>query len=310
MSLTAAERTSETGADAIRTTDADAETGTDATTKTKTEAEAGTETDARTETKGGSTSGAQSTAVAAARAAAVLEPGLDRPVGLVGARLRAAAAALLLVVGAGGGWLAFGTLPHTLPLPAVLAHGAAPETVRADRPGALLAYRVSPGAAVTEGQTIAVLRTAAGEELTVPAPQAGTVTALLAAPGATIAPGAALAALDAAGLPDTVRLFATSLEDAGHLVPGRTVLVPVPGAGTVQATITAVDPLPVRADSLDGTFPVPLPGVPTGAAPVWTARAELPYSVSQLRGPVPLTVAVDLGARHPYQAVFGTGAGR
>ncbi|MGW4649636.1 acetyl-CoA carboxylase biotin carboxyl carrier protein subunit [Kitasatospora sp. NPDC004289] len=252
----------------------------------------------------------ESTAVAAARAAAVLEPGLDRPVGLVGARLRAAAAALLLVVGAGGSWLAFGTLPHTLALPALLAHGAAPETVRAEQAGALLAYQVSPGAAVTQGQTLALLRTPAGEELAVRAPQAGTVTALLSTPGATLAPGAAVAALDAAQLPDTVRLFATSLREAGELVPGRTVLVPVPGGGTVQATITEVDPLPVRAETLDGAFSVPLPGVPSGAAPVWTARAQLPPDTTRLRGPVPLTVSVDLGARHPYEAVFGTGAGR
>ncbi|MFI5533567.1 hypothetical protein ACIA8O_34035 [Kitasatospora sp. NPDC051853] len=263
--------------------------------------------------KGGKDAGAvteESTAVAAARAAAVLEPGLDRPVGLVGARLRAAAAALLLVVGAGGGWLAFGTLPHTLALPALLAHGAAPETVRAEQAGALLAYQVGPGATVTQGQTLALLRTAAGEELAVRAPQAGTVTALLSAPGSTLAPGAAVAALDAAQLPDTVRLFATSLRDAGELVPGRTVLVPVPGGGTVQAVITEVDPLPVRAETLDGAFPVPLPGVPAGAAPVWTARAQLPPDTTRLRGPVPLTVSVDLGARHPYEAVFGTGAGR
>ncbi|MBB4948317.1 biotin carboxyl carrier protein [Kitasatospora gansuensis] len=253
---------------------------------------------------------AGATAVAAARAAAVLEPGLDRPVGLVGARLRAAAAALLLAVGAGGGWAAFGSLPHTLALPAVLAHGTAPETVRADQAGSLLAYQVGTGAVVTQGQGIALLRTPAGDELVVRAPHAGTVTALLATPGATVAPGAGLLALDDAQLPDTVRIFATSLQDAGHLVRGRTVLVPVPGAGTVQATITEVDSLPVRAETLDGTFTVPLPGVPTGAAPVWVAYARIQASATQLRGPVPLTVSVDLGARHPYQAVFGSGAGR
>lgn len=252
----------------------------------------------------------EATAVAAARAAAVLEPGLDRPVGLVGARLWAATAALLLAVGAGGGWAVFGTLPHTLALPAVLAHGVAPETVRADQPGALLAYQVSSGAPVTQGQTIALLRTQAGEELAVRAPYAGTVTALLAAPGSTITPGTGIVALDAAQLPQTVRIFATSLQDAGHLVPGRTVLVPVPGAGTVQVTITAADALPVRADSLDGTFSVPLPGLPAGSAPVWTAYARIPAAGGQLTGPVPLTVSVDLGARHPYQAVFGSGTGR
>ncbi|WP_457031996.1 hypothetical protein [Kitasatospora sp. P5_F3] len=250
------------------------------------------------------------TAVAAARAAAVLEPGLDRPVGLVGARLWAAAAALLLAVGAGGGWAVFGTLPHTLALPAVLAHGTAPETVRAEYTGALLAYRVGTGARVTQGQELALLRTSAGEELVVRAPYAGTVTSLLATPGSVIAAGTGLAMLDAGQLPQTVRIFATSLQDAGHLTPGRTVLVPVPGAGTVEATITAADALPVRADSLDGTFTVPLPGLPAGSAPVWTAYARIPSTIGQLHGPVPLTVSVDLGARHPYQAVFGTGAGR
>ncbi|MFC8450942.1 hypothetical protein [Kitasatospora sp. NPDC057223] len=253
---------------------------------------------------------AAATAVAAARAAAVLEPGLDRPVGLVGARLRAAAAALLLVVGAGGGWAVFGSLPHTLTLAAVLAHGTAPETVRADRDGTLSAYRVRPGEIVTQGQVIALLRTPAGEEAAVRAPQAGMVTALLSVPGAAVAPGAALLALDASGQPQTVRIFATSLQDAGQLAPGRTVLVPVPGAGAVRATITAVDALPVRADSLDGTFTVPLPGLPGGPAPVWTAYARIPSAAGPLPGPVPLTVSVDLGARHPYQAVFGSGAGR
>ncbi|BFV58465.1 hypothetical protein KCMC57_up35690 [Kitasatospora sp. CMC57] len=249
-------------------------------------------------------------AVAAARAAAVLEPGLDRPVGLVGARLRAAAAALLLAVGAGGGWVAFGSLPHTLALPAVLAHGTAPETVRADQAGALHSYQVATGTRVAQGQTIATLRTVVGDELVVRAPHAGTVTALLATPGGTLAPGAGIVALDAAQLPETVRIFATSLRDARQLVPGRTVLVPVPGAGAVEATIAEVDALPIRADALDGTFTVPLPGVPTGSAPVWTAYAQIPASATQLRGPVPLTVSVDLGARHPYEAVFGSGAGR
>ncbi|MER5862137.1 hypothetical protein [Kitasatospora sp. NPDC002040] len=250
------------------------------------------------------------TAVAAARAAAVLEPGLDRPVGLVGARLWAAAAALLLVVGAGGGWTVFGTLPHTLALPAVLAHGTAPETVRADRAGVLSDYRITTGARVAPGQVIALLRTQAGEELAVRAPYAGTVTALLATPGGALAPGAAVAALDSREQPQTVRIFATSLQDAGRLAPGRTVLVPIPGAGTVRVTVTAADALPVRADSLDGTFTVPLPGLPAGAAPVWTAYAQLPTGELGLPGPVPLTVAVDLGARHPYQAVFGSGEGR
>ncbi|WP_329499254.1 acetyl-CoA carboxylase biotin carboxyl carrier protein subunit [Kitasatospora herbaricolor] len=246
----------------------------------------------------------------APRGAAVLEPGLDRPVGLVGARLWAAAAALLLVVGAGTGWALFGTLPHTLALPALLAHGKAPQTVRADRAGALLAYRVGPGQLVTRGQPLAVLRAADGTEVTVPAPEDGTITSLLSAPGAQLAPGAAVATLDAGEQPRTLRVFATTLKQAGQLSPGRTVLVPVPGKGVVRATITTVDPLPARADSLDGSFSVPLPGLPTGGAPVWTAYALLPDAESPSAGPVPLTVSVDLGARHPYQAVFGTGARR
>ncbi|MEU6236477.1 biotin/lipoyl-containing protein [Kitasatospora sp. NPDC047058] len=250
------------------------------------------------------------TAVAAARAAAVLEPGLDRPVRLVGARLWAAAAALALAVGAGTGWAVFGTLPSTLTLPAVLAHGSAPETVRADRAGALLGYRVTAGQPVVKGQPVALLRTPDGAEVTVPAPADGTVSALLATPGGELAPGAGLAALDASHRPATVRLFATTLKDAGQLVPGRAVLVPVPGVGKVRAVITVVEPLPVRADSLDGTFPVPLPGLPAGAAPVWTAYADLPFLAAELAGPVPVSAAVDLGARHPYQAVFGTGAKR
>lgn len=246
----------------------------------------------------------------APRGAAVLEPGLDRPVGLVGARLWAAAAALLLVVGAGTGWALFGTLPHTQALPALLAHGRAPETVRADRAGALLAYRVAPGQRVAQGQPLALLRTTDGTEVAVPAPEDGTVTSLLSAPGAELGPGAAVASLDAGRQPRTVRLFATTLKQAGLLAPGRTVLVPVPGKGVVRAAVTAVDPLPVRADSLGGSFTVPLPGLPAGDAPVWTAYALLPEAESPSAGPVPLTVSLDLGARHPYQAVFGTGAKR
>ncbi|MCX5209992.1 HlyD family secretion protein [Kitasatospora sp. NBC_00240] len=246
----------------------------------------------------------------APRGAAVLEPGLDRPVGLVGARLWAAAAALLLVVGAGTGWALFGTLPHTSALPALLAHGPAPETVRADRAGALLGYRVLPGQRVTQGQPLALLRTADGTEVPVPAPADGTVTSLLAAPGDELAPGAAVASLDDGRQPRTLRLYATTLKQAGQLAPGRTVLVPVPGKGVVRATVTAVDPLPARADSLAGSFSVPLPGLPVGAAPVWTAYALLPEPEGPGVGPVPLTVSVDLGARHPYQAVFGTGAKR
>ncbi|MFE4605381.1 hypothetical protein ACFRKE_31470, partial [Kitasatospora indigofera] len=160
------------------------------------------------------------------------------------------------------------------------------------------------------GQPLALLRTADGTEVAVPAPEDGTVTSLLAAPGAELTPGAAVASLDAGGQPRTVRLFATTLQQAGLLALGRTVLVPVPGEGVVRATVTAVDPLPVRADSLGGSFTVPLPGLPAGDAPVWTAYALLPDAGSPSAGPVPLTVSLDLGARHPYQAVFGTGAKR
>ncbi|MFJ9691305.1 biotin/lipoyl-containing protein [Kitasatospora sp. NPDC101183] len=249
-------------------------------------------------------------AVAAARAAAVLEPGQDKPVRLVGARLWAAVVALVLVVGAGTGWVAFGRLPSTVDLPAVLAHGTAPQTVRAERAGALLAYRVEPGRAVTRGEPVAVLRTPEGEEVPVPAPESGTVTALLASPGEQLAPGAGLVAVDESAAPATVRLYATSLADAGKLRPGRTVLVPVPGVGTVRAQVTAVSPLPVRASTLVGSFPTALPGLPQGEAPVWQAYAELPQLDGKVTGPVPLTATLDLGARHPYQAVFGTEAGR
>ncbi|WP_431681504.1 acetyl-CoA carboxylase biotin carboxyl carrier protein subunit [Kitasatospora sp. KL5] len=252
-------------------------------------------------------------ALAAGRAAAVLEPGLDRPVGLVGARLSAAAGALLLAVGAGTAWTVFGTLPHTLAVDAVVAHGPAPATVRADGPGTLARLLVRPGERVTAGQPLAVLHTGEGRQVELRAASAGTVTALLARPGDELAPGAPVLALDSAGLPLTVRLFATDPGEARELRPGRTVLVPVPGAGAVRAVITAVDPLPARADSLDGTLPVPLPGLPAGAAPVWTAYAELPpeaqQSAAALPGPLPVTADIDLGARHPYQAVLGKGSG-
>ncbi|MEV7181439.1 acetyl-CoA carboxylase biotin carboxyl carrier protein subunit [Kitasatospora sp. NPDC093679] len=254
------------------------------------------------------------TAAAAGRAAAVLEPGLDRPVRLVGARLSAAAAALLLAVGAGTAWVVFGTLPHTVALPAVVAHGSAPATVRAEQAGTLVRLLVSPGERVAAGQAVAVLRGADGRQSELRADRAGTVSALAAAPGGLLAPGAPVLTLDPAGLPLTVRLFATDPTRAGELRPGRTVLVPVPGGAPVRAVITAVDPLPARADSLDGTLPVALPGLPAGAAPVWTAYAELPPAVQRsaaaLPGPLPVTVKLDLGARHPYQAVLGKGVAR
>ncbi|MBD0675913.1 biotin/lipoyl-containing protein, partial [Streptomyces sp. CBMA156] len=185
-----------------------------------------------------------------------------------------------------------------------------PTTVRAELAGAVLGFRAEPGRTVARGEPVALLRTPDGAEVPVPAPADGTVTALLAAPGEQVAPGAGLLALDETGGPVTVRLFATDLPQAAKLVPGREVRVPVPGAGTVRAVITAVDELPVRADSLTGTFAVPVPGLPGGSAPVWRAYAELPGSVGRVAGPVPLTAEVDLGARHPYQAVFGTEAGR
>ncbi|MEV8092873.1 acetyl-CoA carboxylase biotin carboxyl carrier protein subunit [Kitasatospora sp. NPDC085879] len=254
------------------------------------------------------------TAAAAGRAAAVLEPGLDQPVRLVGARLSAAAGALLLAVGAGTAWAAFGTLPHTLPVNAVVAHGAAPATTRADQPGTLARLLVSPGERVATGQAVAELRGTDGRRSELRATRAGTVTALLAAPGAELATGAPVLTLDPIELPLTVRLFATDPAQARELRPGRTVLVPVPGAGAVRAVITAVDPLPARADSLDGTLPVPLPGLPADSAPVWTAYAELPAaaqrSAAGLPGPLPVTAEVDLGARHPYQAVLGKGGAR
>ncbi|MCU7821993.1 HlyD family efflux transporter periplasmic adaptor subunit [Kitasatospora sp. DSM 101779] len=254
------------------------------------------------------------TAAAAGRAAAVLEPGLDQPVGLVGARLSAAAAALLLAVGAGTAWAVFGTLPHTVAVPAVVAHGAAPATVRADQAGTLVRLLVGAGERVAAGQSLAVVRGADGRQSELRAERAGTVSALVAAPGGVLAPGAPVLTLDPAGLPLTVRLFATDPTRARELRPGRTVLVPVPGGAPVRAVITAVDPLPARADSLDGTLPVPLPGLPAGAAPIWTAYAELPPAAQQsavaLPGPLPVTVDLDLGARHPYQAVLGKGVAR
>jgi len=265
-----------------------------------------------TATKQTTTDTKQRTALAAARAAAVIEPGLDRPVGLIGARLWAAAAALLLAVGAGTAWATLGTLPHTLTLDAVIAHGPAPTVARADLAGSVVDVRAEPGERVTEGQVLAVLRAPTGGRTELRAPVAGTVTAVLAAPGSAVAAGGPVVALDSAAAPATVRLYAASQREAARLLPGRAVLVPLPGGGAVRAVITAVDPLPVRARSLDGTLPVPLPGLPDGDAPVWAAYAQLPAPVGESLhgGPVPVRVAVDLGARHPYQAVFGTGEQR
>ncbi|KDN83899.1 hypothetical protein [Kitasatospora cheerisanensis] len=91
----------------------------------------------------GSAGRTQAVAVAAARAAAVLEPGLDQPVRVLGARLWLAGAALLLAVGAGAGWAVWGTLPNTMTVHAVVAHGPAPVRVSAERAGSVLAFRVA-----------------------------------------------------------------------------------------------------------------------------------------------------------------------
>ncbi|MFD7729178.1 HlyD family efflux transporter periplasmic adaptor subunit [Kitasatospora phosalacinea] len=244
------------------------------------------------------------TAVAAARAAAVLEPGLDQPVRLIAPRLWLAGAALLLAVGAGAGWAVWGRLPHTMTVHAVAAHGDAPVRVAAERAGSLVEFEVRPGDPVTAGQALALVGDA---ELT--APVTGTVSALLAAPGAQLAPGTPVLTLDPAAAPATVRLLLDDPEDAAKLAPGLPVLVPAPGGGAVRAVIDRVEALPVRADSLDGTLPVAVPGLPSGGAPVWIAYARLPQGVA-LNGPLALDVRVDLGSRHPYQAVLGQEARR
>ncbi|MFD7639872.1 HlyD family efflux transporter periplasmic adaptor subunit [Kitasatospora sp. NPDC059795] len=243
-------------------------------------------------------------AVAAARAAAVLEPGLDQPVRLIGARLWLAGVALLLAVGAGTGWAVWGTLPNTLTVHAVAAHGTAPVRVAATHTGSLLAFSVRPGQPVTAGQLLAQVTGPDGTTTELTAPATGTVSALLAAPGAQLAPGTPVLALDPADAPATVRLLLTDPKDAAKLAPGQQVLVPVPGGGAVHAVIDRIDPMPVRADTLDGTLPVAVPGLPTGPAPVWLAYAHLPQD-TRLTGPLALDVRVDLGSRHPYQAVLG-----
>ncbi len=243
-------------------------------------------------------------AVAAARAAAVLEPGLDQPVRLVGARLWLAGAALVLAVGAGASWTVWGRLPHTMTVHAVAAHGDAPVRVAAERAGSLVEFKVRPGERVAAGQLLALV---GDGELT--APTAGIVSALLAAPGTRLAPGAAVLTLDAAAAPPTVRLLLDDPKAAAKLAPGLPVLVPAPGGGAVRAVVDRVEPLPVRADSLDGTLPVAVPGLPAGPAPVWVAYARLPQGVA-LNGPLALDVRVDLGSRHPYQAVLGQEAKR
>ncbi|GLW55379.1 biotin/lipoyl-containing protein [Kitasatospora phosalacinea] len=243
-------------------------------------------------------------AVAAARAAAVLEPGLDQPVRLIGPRLWLAAAALLLAVGAGAGWAVWGRLPHTMTVHAVAAHGDAPVRVAAEHAGSLVEFEVRPGDAVTAGQVLA--RVGDGE---LTAPESGTVSALLVPPGTQLSPGTTVLALDPATAPATVRLLLDDPEDAAKLAPGLPVLVPAPGGGAVRAVIDRVEALPVRADSLDGTLPVAVPGLPSGGAPVWVAYARLPQGVA-FAGPLALDVRVDLGSRHPYQAVLGQEAKR
>ncbi|GLW70268.1 hypothetical protein Kpho02_25670 [Kitasatospora phosalacinea] len=250
----------------------------------------------------------QTAAVAAARAAAVLEPGLDQPVRLIGPRLWLAGAALALAVGAGAGWAVWGRLPHTMTVPAVAAHGDAPVRVAAERAGSLVEFEVRPGERVAAGQVLALVGDGtARTELTAPA--AGTVSALLAAPGAPLAPGTPVLALDRADAPATVRLLVDDPARAAKLAPGLPVLVPVPGGGAIRALVDRVEPLPVRADTLDGTLPVAVPGLPAGGAPVWVAYARLPQGVA-LDGPLALDVRVDLGSRHPYQAVLGQEAKR
>ena len=250
----------------------------------------------------------QTAVVAAARAAAVLEPGLDQPVRLIGPRLWLAGAALLLAVGAGAGWAAWGRLPHTMTVHAVAAHGDAPVRVAAQHPGSLTEFKVRPGDAVTAGQVLALVGDDTGPT-PLTAPENGTVSALLAAPGDRLAPGTPVLALDPAAAPATVRLLLDDPEDAAKLAPGQPVLVPAPGGAAVRAVVDRVEPLPVRADSLDGTLPVAVPGLPAGDAPVWIAYARLPQGVA-FDGPLALDVRVDLGSRHPYQAVLGQEAKR
>ncbi|GAA2105727.1 hypothetical protein GCM10009759_43090 [Kitasatospora saccharophila] len=246
----------------------------------------------------------QTAVVAAARAAAVLEPGLDQPVRLIGARLWLSGAALVLAVGAGAGWAVWGKLPHTMTVHAVAAHGDAPVRVAAERPGSLVEFEVRPGDPVTAGQVLA--RVGDGE---LTAPESGTVSALLAPPGSQLAPGTPVLTLDPTAAPATVRLLLDDPQDAAKLAPGLPVLVPAPGGGAVRAVIDRVEALPVRADSLDGTLPVALPGLPSSGAPVWIAYARLPQGVA-FAGPLALDVRVDLGSRHPYQAVLGQEAKR
>lgn len=258
---------------------------------------------------------AQAVTIAAAAAAAQLEPGLDRPVRVIGGRLGSALVALVLALGAGGAWVGWGSLPNTLSLHGVLAHGPAPVLARADVAGTVLDLRVRPGDRVTRGQLLALLRTTApgpGGTAELRSPADGTVAGVLSAPGGTLPAGAALLALDPAGEPATLRLYTGSARDLARLRRGQSVLLPLP-SGTVHARITAVDPYPARADSLDGVLPLGESDLGSGADPVWTITAVPDAGSGALPptyGPVPVDVSVDLGSRRPYQVILGTGAGR
>ncbi|WP_329136438.1 acetyl-CoA carboxylase biotin carboxyl carrier protein subunit [Streptomyces sp. NBC_01476] len=245
--------------------------------------------------------------------AGAVEPGLDRPVRLIGGRLWLGAAALLLAVGAGTAWGIAGSLPHTLTLHGVVAHGTAPEVARASAPGSVVSVLVTPGTRVSQGQALAVLSGGPGGSTELVAPAAGTVTAVLTAPGGTLVPGTGVVALDPADAPTTVRLFVSSAGQLARLRLGQQVVIPLQ-EGTARLRITGVDAYPARADTLGGTLPVPVPGVPSGATPVWTVYAEPDAPDSALdaaAAPTAVDASVDLGARHPYQVLFGsTGAGR
>ncbi|MEV6008402.1 HlyD family efflux transporter periplasmic adaptor subunit [Streptomyces sp. NPDC051976] len=255
--------------------------------------------------------------------AGAVEPGLDRPVRLIGRRLWLSVGALLLAVGGATAWGAAGSLPHTATLHGVLAHGGAPVVARAAAPGSVLRVLTAPGARVTKGQTLAVLATTGSgpaDPLELTAPQDGTVTAVLAGPGRQVVPGTGVVALDAADEPATVRLFVTSADRMRQLRIGQPVTVDLP-TGPVRLRITSADPYPAPATTLAGTLPVPVPGVPTGDTPVWTVYAApaagpgADTAARQLSAaaalPAALNASVDLGARHPYQVLLNaTGAGR
>jgi biotin carboxyl carrier protein len=250
---------------------------------------------------------------------AAVEPGLDRPVRLIGGRLSLAALALALAVAAGTAWGVAGSLPHTMVLHGVVAHGPAPVTVAATAPGSVVRVLVTPGTRVVAGQPVAVLADSrrapgaadGGTELT--APQAGLVTAVLTGPGGTVVPGSGVIALDPASGPGTVRLFTGDADALRRLRTGQRVLVGLPDGRTVRLRIAGADPYPTTADGLRGTLPVPVPGVPAGTAPVWTVRTapDGPRDAAALSAMMPTAVdaSVDLGARHPYQVLFGSTGG-